>query len=325
MKGAILGDIVGSGFESRHGSSRHRSRPKEGPPMNRRTALFLLSLCVASATLFAFPAARAAADDASFQPQKMLASVCTVETADYQGSGLVVTSDGHVLTNAHVLDGATSCTVYYGGGTYDATLLRVDRSLDLAVLSTGIVGAVPAEFAETEDILAGMDAYVAGSPDGLPQTITRGIVSVVGQPYYGQLFLQTDAAVNSGNSGGPLCAADGRVRGLVTFTMGDAQELGFAIPDPTLLGFLHQAGLLADRSVSPLAGIEGIPGYYDTSDVTYDDTYYSDAPTSFLDDPDAPAILLVVCAVEGVGIAGLLAALVVVLSRRRGRRTKRTA
>ncbi len=156
-------------------------------------------------------------------------------------------------------------------------------------------------------------------------SVAVGNVSVVGQPYYGQLFLQTDAAVNSGNSGGPLCAADGRVLGLVTFTMGDAQELGFAIPDPTLLGFLHQAGLLADRSVSPLAGIEGIPGYYDTSDVTYDDTYYSDAPTSFLDDPDAPAILLVVCAVEGVGIAGLLAALVVVLSRRRGRRTKRTA
>jgi S1-C subfamily serine protease len=291
--------------------------------MTRKTASILptlavalstaFALCLAFASVFAFGPASAVSAETVFEPGRILASVCTVETYDSQGSGLVVTAQGHVLTNAHVIGSEKTCTIYYGDGTYEGTLLRIDKSLDLAVLETDIEDAVPAEFAETEEIRVGMEAFVAGSPEGLPQTITRGIVSVVGQPYYGQLFLQTDASVTYGNSGGPLSGADGRVLGLVAFNMGEGEELAFAIPNPTLLGFLHDAGLLLDRSVSPLEGIRGIPGYYDTSDETYDDAYYSDPPANWLDDPDTASVLLVVSIVEGLVLIFLLVGMIVAL------------
>jgi serine protease Do len=305
-------------------TSADSSRPHR--PAAAFMALALAATLVSAlAALSLAPVTPAAADDGAFRPGRILSSVCTVETYDSQGTGLFVTTDGHVLTNAHVMGQEKSCTIYCAGGTYEGTLLRIDKSLDLAVLSTDVVDSVPAEFAETESIRVGMDAYVAGSPEGLPQTLTKGIVSVVGQPYYGQLFLQTDASVNFGNSGGPLCDAEGRVLGLVTFTIGDGEELAFAIPNPTILGFLHKAGLLPDRTVTALTGIEGLPGYYDASDETYDDEYYSDAPSTFLDDPRTGIVLLVVCALEGVAILGLLAALVVVLALRRGQGGRRSA
>jgi hypothetical protein len=244
-------------------------RFKGGPALNRkrfRCLLLIVCTLVLLTPAISLPVVSA---DAAFPVERILSSVCTIETEYNQGSGVFITSEGHVLTNAHVLDGEREVTIYYNGGTYKGYMLRQDSILDLAILDTDIVGAPPAEFAATEDIHVGMDAYAVGSPLGLPQTVSRGIVSVIGQEIEGQLYIQSDVAVYGGSSGGPLCSADGTVIGLNTFTMGDYDGITFAVPNPVLLDFIHREGLLKETIVTAIPGIPGIPGYYDG-------TYYGD-------------------------------------------------
>ena len=284
----------------------------------KRFRILLPAAALAAAVLaFAPGGARAdAATGAAFDAAKVLASVVTVETYESQGSGLVVDAAGHVLTNAHVLDGQKSCTIYRGAETATGRAVLVDEDLDLAVLSTDLAAPAPCDFADTEDLAVGMDVFVAGSPEGLPETVTRGILSVVGQPYYGMAYLQTDAPVTYGNSGGPLCGADGKVLGLVTFTIGEGESLAFAIPNDALLGFLHRAGILEDRTVSPVGSIEGIPGYYDGTYEWEDEPPTEALPEGgVLSDPRVAAALAVLAVAEGLVIAVLLAVVAVLLVR----------
>ena len=263
------------------------------------------------------------AADAAFPVERILASVCTIETENSQGSGVFITNEGHVLTNAHVLDGEREVTIYYDGGTYKGYMLRQDSILDLAILETDVVGAPPAEFAATEDIHVGMEAYAVGSPLGLPQTVSRGIVSVVGQSIDGQLNIQSDVAVYGGSSGGPLCAADGSVIGLNTFTMGDYDGITFAIPNPVILGFVHGEGLLTDTVVAAITGIPGIPGYYDGTypgDLEFDPSLVLPQLSELFSNPGVMALLVLVGILVGFLLLALAAVLIVYLRHARRRR-----
>ena len=165
------------------------------------------------------------------------------------GSGVVLTTDGEIITNAHVVSGAETVSVRLPGETEprEAAVVAVDETRDLALLHIDADSLVPAVFADPDDVRVGDDVVVVGFAldlDGDP-SVTVGIVSALGRANANETtalkgLIQTDAPISSGNSGGPLVNSLGQVVGLVTFVaLGDgtitANSLGFAISNAELL------------------------------------------------------------------------------------------
>lgn len=177
-------------------------------------------------------------------------SVVTVVADDYIGSsvgtGVIMTSDGYFITNAHVIDGARSCWIILANGvTYDAKLVGYDARQDLAVLKAEDAHNLPAaQFGNSDSMVVGDTVYAIGNPLGieLRGTLTDGIISAVNRDVEldGRTLtlLQTNAALNSGNSGGPLINEYGQVIGINVMKMTNSdlekeatvEGLGFALP-----------------------------------------------------------------------------------------------
>ena len=155
------------------------------------------------------------------------------------GSGFVVSSDGLILTNAHVVEGSDKVKVTLKNGqTYEGEVMGTDSLTDVAVIKIEADEELPAVvFADSDALQPGEWAIAIGNPLGLDNTVTTGIVSATGRTS-AQVgvadkrvsFIQTDAAINPGNSGGPLLNAKGEVIGINTAIIQNAQGLGFAIP-----------------------------------------------------------------------------------------------
>ncbi|MBK7644038.1 MAG: trypsin-like peptidase domain-containing protein [Planctomycetes bacterium] len=159
-----------------------------------------------------------------------------------QGSGVVVDPQGHALTNSHVVSGASGLEVELSdGSTHLADLVGDDPASDLALLALGPqAGAHAAELGDSNGLRVGDVAIALGSPLGLARTVTFGIVSALGRTLASQVpgrriegVIQTDAPLNPGNSGGPLCDARGTVIGINTAVVAGAQGLCFAVPSNT--------------------------------------------------------------------------------------------
>ena len=154
------------------------------------------------------------------------------------GSGFIVSSDGLILTNAHVVDGADTVTVTLKDGrTIEGRVMGKDNLTDMAVVKIEGSDLPTVEFGDSEALQIGEWAIAIGNPLGLDNTVTTGIISATGrnsaQIGVGDKridFIQTDAAINPGNSGGPLLNAKGQVIGINTAILRNAQGLGFAIP-----------------------------------------------------------------------------------------------
>jgi S1-C subfamily serine protease len=159
-----------------------------------------------------------------------------------QGSGVVVDAAGHVLTNSHVVAGASALEVELADGrTRIADLVGDDPASDLALLALGAdAGVRAAELGDSNGLRVGDVAIALGSPLGLARTVTLGIVSALGRTLASQVagrriegVIQTDAPLNPGSSGGPLCDARGTVIGINTAVVAGAQGLCFAVPSNT--------------------------------------------------------------------------------------------
>jgi serine protease Do len=159
------------------------------------------------------------------------------------GSGVILTSDGYILTNHHVVENSTSLTVALADGTeYPATIVKISDTTDLALVKIVATGLHAAPIGDSAAIQVGQTAIAIGSPLGTyTETVTRGIVSgldrqitVTDQATRRETTLsgliQTDAAINPGNSGGPLLDGAGHVLGINTAVATSAEGLGFAIP-----------------------------------------------------------------------------------------------
>lgn len=154
------------------------------------------------------------------------------------GSGFIIKSNGLVLTNAHVVDGADTVTVTLKDGrNFTGQVLGQDPQIDVAVIKIPASNLPTAQIGYSERVRPGEWVIAIGNPLGLDNTVTAGIISAtgrsssdVGAPNKRVSFIQTDAAINPGNSGGPLLNQQGQVIGINTAIIGGAQGLGFAIP-----------------------------------------------------------------------------------------------
>jgi putative serine protease PepD len=178
--------------------------------------------------------------------------VVEVTAGQGQGSGFVYDGDGHIITNDHVVDGATSVSVrFWNGKTFDAQVVGTDASTDLAVLKVDAPASqlFPLSLGDSSKLAVGDSVVAIGSPFGLEGTVTSGIVSALHRemtsPNHFAIdnSIQTDAAINHGNSGGPLLNAQGKVVGItsqIESNSGGNEGVGFAIPSNTVSSIAAQ-------------------------------------------------------------------------------------
>lgn len=182
------------------------------------------------------------------------------------GSGIVLDTRGHILTNFHVIDGAKEIEVLLAdGSSYAATVVGVDPATDVAVLRIDATATTlhPAVFGTSSDLRVGQRVFAIGNPFGLERTLTTGIISSLNRslPTRGgrtiKSIIQTDAAINPGNSGGPLVDSGGRLIGMntaIASRTGQSSGVGFAIPVGTLSRIVPQL-IERGRVVRAEAGI----------------------------------------------------------------------
>ena len=185
-----------------------------------------------------------------------------------EGSGIIASSDGYIITNAHVVDGASSLKVVLSTGkTYQAKLIGSDSVTDLAVVKIDATGLTAAEFGSSSDLQVADQVMAVGNPGGLEfnSTVTIGYVSALNREItnsetgYTMKCIQTDAAINPGNSGGALVNMKGQVVGINSskIVATGYEGLGFAIPInevQPIVSDLKQYGYVKDRAVLGISG-----------------------------------------------------------------------
>lgn len=204
-------------------------------------------------------------------------------TATATGSGIIISEDGYILTNNHVVDTSSSNSSYsyydisdatsvkvklnsstYGDdATYDAKIVGKDSQTDLAVLKIDKTDLTAAEFGDSDQAIVGEFVMAVGSPLGLDTTVTQGIISAVNREVESDgtkyTCIQTDAAINSGNSGGALVNSEGKVIGINTLKLSGSgvEGIGFAIPINSTLDVTSQL-IDHNKVLRPYIGISGI-------------------------------------------------------------------
>lgn len=202
------------------------------------------------------------------------------------GSGIVASSDGYILTNTHVIEGCDSVEVGINGGkSYSAKLVGYDEDTDIAVLKIEAKGLTPATFAPTDTVSVGDTVIAIGNPLGESYrlTMTDGIVSALDRSvnYEGKTMrlLQTNAAINEGNSGGPLINDKGQVIGITNMKVISADSgvegIGFAIPTDTILdivsSIMSEGAVYGRATIGITVGVisDEVAKYYDLPNGLY--------------------------------------------------------
>lgn len=189
--------------------------------------------------------------------------VAVIQTPEHFGAGLLVSSDGLIVTNTHILEGHDLLTVSLSDDTtVNAAPVYRHRTLDLSIVKAALhtTRYFPLADRLAVNYEAGDDVLAIGHPRGLKFSATRGIISANTQSVGDQIFVQTDAAINPGNSGGPLLDTSGLLVGINAQTFNDSDGLGFAIPVDEVFGFwtdffygryrLGKAAVPTDRDIA---------------------------------------------------------------------------
>lgn len=199
-------------------------------------------------------------------------------TATASGSGIIISEDGYILTNNHVVSSSSSESSYYqiseatkitvtlfnDETEYEAKIVGQDKQTDLAVIKVDKIGLTAAEFADSDDVKVGEFAMAVGNPVNMASTVTTGIISAVNRKITdsdGKTYtcIQTDAAINSGNSGGALVNSEGKVIGINTLKLSGTgiEGIGFAIPINATTDVTSQL-IQYNKVKRPYIGISGI-------------------------------------------------------------------
>ncbi len=183
-----------------------------------------------------------AGEDFSAVIEEAVESVVTIQTDVSQGTGFILTTDGYIVTNAHVLVEATQVNVItYNQGTLAAEFIGYDGTYDLALLKiSGNYERLRLD--NSNNVQVGEKVIAIGNPLGLQFSVSQGIVSATQRPGSNGLnvYIQTDAALNPGNSGGPLINTDGKAIGINNFKVGGGESLGFALESNSIENTINE-------------------------------------------------------------------------------------
>lgn len=207
----------------------------------RRILLFFLccfvSLFASSISCFAM----------GFDAEEKYSSIFVITSGNSEGSGFAI-GPNSVITNSHVIDDANNIHIYsYDGKEYQAVIYLMNESFDIAVLSVEDANFVPLKIGDTSDIKAGDEIYAIGAPKNLSYTLTKGIISNVSRNIGAYEYIQIDAAINSGNSGGPLLNESGEVIGVNSMKLSDAEGIGLSIPISDVVDFIENNGVVLNE------------------------------------------------------------------------------
>lgn len=231
-------------------------------------------------------------------------SIFGSNTGDATGSGIIISEDGYILTNNHVISSESSSSyyaiseatsikvnLYNSTETYDATIIGTDPYTDLAVLKIEKTDLTPAILGNSDDAKVGEFVMAIGNPLGMDYSVTTGVISAVNREVQSEgstyLAIQTDAAINSGNSGGALVNANGEVIGINTLKLSGTgiEGIGFSIPISSTTSIINQ--LIEYNTVKrPYIGISGssidesLTKKYNIPQGVYVETIEKDSPAS---------------------------------------------
>lgn len=197
-------------------------------------------------------------------------------TATASGSGIIISDDGYILTNNHVVSSSSNSSYYqmseaqkitvslYGSDqTYEAKIVGTDSQTDLAIIKIEATGLTAAELGDSNSVKVGEFAMAIGNPLGLDSSVTCGIISAINREVTDEdgnkyIAIQTDAAINSGNSGGALVNSEGKVIGINTLKLSGTgvEGIGFAIPISSTLDITQQL-IQYNKVIRPYIGISG--------------------------------------------------------------------
>ena len=213
----------------------------------KKTMKALVVLMIVVSILFASMISVAAID---FDAEEVYKSVFVIFSGKSMGSGFALQPDC-IVTNAHVITDADNVEIEdYYGNSYPAEVYSINREADIAVLivkNTEFTYLVPSDLAGSK---IGDDVYAIGAPNGMAYTLTKGTLSAKERVLDYASFIQIDAAINSGNSGGPLLDNNGMVLGMNTMKFSDSEGIGFAIPIDRILEYLMDCGLCGSETSS---------------------------------------------------------------------------
>ncbi len=205
----------------------------------------LLSLVCAVAVLFAIPLAAFAIE---FAAEEKYNSVFVVTSGISLGSGFAI-GENCIVTNAHVINDIDNIILTtYAGETYTAYVIGCDQDRDIAVLGVQNAKFTPLTIADYRELSVGDDVYAIGAPKSMAYTLTKGVISAKEREIGEYKYLQTDAAINEGNSGGPLLNKEGNVIGINTMKISDSEGIGLAIPMTVASDFLKSLGIKLDEN-----------------------------------------------------------------------------
>ena len=205
----------------------------------------LLSLICVVAVLLALPLSASAI---GFTAEEKYNSVFVVTSGNALGSGFAV-GENCIVTNAHVLDNPNNIVLTtYAGETHSAYLVGYDQDKDIAVLGVKDAKFTPLTVADYKSLNTGDDVYAIGAPKSMAYTLTKGVLSAKEREIGKYKYIQTDAAINEGNSGGPLLNDEGNVIGVNTLKMLDSEGIGLAIPMTAVSDFLKSLNIELDEN-----------------------------------------------------------------------------
>lgn len=174
----------------------------------------------------------------NFNPETLYNSVAVVYTDKGLGSGFAI-SQNTIITNAHVIDGFSTVSVnLYNNKSCSGKVIKIDKNVDLALIQVDEI-LTPVKLGSPDSISIGKEVYAIGAPKDIPYTMTKGIISAKNRKIGNYEYIQIDASINSGNSGGPLIDENGEVIGINTMKRIDAEGIGFAIGTSYINDFIN--------------------------------------------------------------------------------------
>ena len=255
------------------------------------------------------------ADAIGFDPETAYGSVFVIHSGNSLGSGFAI-GENAIITNAHVISNKNDIRVVsYSGNVQRGFIVAISEKIDIAVIGVPGASLVPLKCADLSALNIGDDVYAIGAPNSLAYTLTKGVVSSKDRYMGNQKYIQTDAAINTGNSGGPLLNDSGEVVGVNSYKMNDSEGIGLAVPIDVVLSYLNTG----EFQLNEYGNISGPVIEKPESEVQVETT---DGNLTTLGE-ETPAIVYILAALLLVSVVGNIILIVLLTCRRKKERKVR--